>query len=281
MGEEKAHPFALPRPAGNQGRFTAVAWPQQLFHRVEAIRSLGLLGAMTLQALVDEDGRDLAGEGNRGRAGGGSDGNEQAGDGRFHGDRYLRMSRPVFLRPGSKGAVEGVTHSGFEGPRTVAAEPFVERFQALDEVGHLPARDHAAGRRAKVCAAAKGAEVVNRAAVVDAERRAGAVRTGLELLATRGTDTLGGQQGLAPGQHRRAAGLAKLATAGEGPTVALGRSIGQIPVNRPHLGEGVSETGGRLPAGHGKKRLERVVGIEPTWPAWKAGTLPLSYTRIS
>ena len=24
---------------------------------------------------------------------------------------------------------------------------------------------------------------------------------------------------------------------------------------------------------------ERVVGIEPTWPAWKAGTLPLSYTR--
>ena len=25
--------------------------------------------------------------------------------------------------------------------------------------------------------------------------------------------------------------------------------------------------------------MERVVGIEPTWPAWKAGTLPLSYTR--
>src|SRR5262245_47697735 len=25
--------------------------------------------------------------------------------------------------------------------------------------------------------------------------------------------------------------------------------------------------------------LERVMGIEPTWPAWKAGTLPLSYTR--
>ncbi len=24
---------------------------------------------------------------------------------------------------------------------------------------------------------------------------------------------------------------------------------------------------------------ERVMGIEPTWPAWKAGTLPLSYTR--
>jgi hypothetical protein len=27
--------------------------------------------------------------------------------------------------------------------------------------------------------------------------------------------------------------------------------------------------------------LERVAGIEPAWPAWKAGTLPLSYTRIA
>lgn len=25
--------------------------------------------------------------------------------------------------------------------------------------------------------------------------------------------------------------------------------------------------------------LERVAGIEPAWPAWKAGALPLSYTR--
>src|SRR3954468_5859343 len=25
--------------------------------------------------------------------------------------------------------------------------------------------------------------------------------------------------------------------------------------------------------------MERVIGIEPTQPAWKAGTLPLSYTR--
>ena len=25
--------------------------------------------------------------------------------------------------------------------------------------------------------------------------------------------------------------------------------------------------------------LERVTGIEPALPAWKAGTLPLSYTR--
>ena len=26
---------------------------------------------------------------------------------------------------------------------------------------------------------------------------------------------------------------------------------------------------------------ERVMGIEPTYPAWKAGVLPLNYTRIS
>ena len=27
--------------------------------------------------------------------------------------------------------------------------------------------------------------------------------------------------------------------------------------------------------------LERVTGIEPAWPAWKAGALPLSYTRVT
>ena len=29
------------------------------------------------------------------------------------------------------------------------------------------------------------------------------------------------------------------------------------------------------------KNAERVMGIEPTYPAWKAGVLPLNYTRIS
>ena len=29
-----------------------------------------------------------------------------------------------------------------------------------------------------------------------------------------------------------------------------------------------------------RKYLERVMGIEPTRPAWKAGVLPLNYTRI-
>ncbi len=29
------------------------------------------------------------------------------------------------------------------------------------------------------------------------------------------------------------------------------------------------------------EEVERVEGIEPSWPAWKAGTLPLSYTRVT
>lgn len=29
------------------------------------------------------------------------------------------------------------------------------------------------------------------------------------------------------------------------------------------------------------KNKERVMGIEPTYPAWKAGVLPLNYTRIN
>ena len=29
------------------------------------------------------------------------------------------------------------------------------------------------------------------------------------------------------------------------------------------------------------KTMERVTGIEPAWPAWKAGALPLSYTRVT
>ncbi len=27
-------------------------------------------------------------------------------------------------------------------------------------------------------------------------------------------------------------------------------------------------------------QMERAMGIEPTWPAWKAGALPLSYARL-
>ena len=36
----------------------------------------------------------------------------------------------------------------------------------------------------------------------------------------------------------------------------------------------------QLSYGPGIIKMERVKGIEPSQPAWKAGTLPLSYTRI-
>ena len=32
---------------------------------------------------------------------------------------------------------------------------------------------------------------------------------------------------------------------------------------------------------HARKKMERVMGIGPTQPAWKAGILPLNYTRTS
>ena len=36
----------------------------------------------------------------------------------------------------------------------------------------------------------------------------------------------------------------------------------------------------QLSYGPGIIKMERVKGIEPSQPAWKAGTLPLSYTRM-
>ena len=278
MGEDEAQQFALVRFAGDQGRLAAVAWAQQLLDGVQAVRPLGLLGAVAFQTLIDQNWHDLAGKGHRRGSGGDGKGKQQAGDG-FHGREKLRAPRGRFHRPGSKSPGKGIAHRRLEGSRAVAAEPFVERLQALDEVGHLTPRQQAAGRRAEMRAAAEGPELIDRAALIGAERRAGAVRVRLELLATGGTHALGGEQGLAAGQHGSPAGQAEVAAAGQRPAVAVGRAGGQIPVNGAHLGEGVSETGGRLPAGHGKGGLERVVGIEPTWPAWKAGTLPLSYTR--
>ena len=37
----------------------------------------------------------------------------------------------------------------------------------------------------------------------------------------------------------------------------------------------------RSPRLRSVRRHERVMGIEPTQPAWKAGALPLSYTRVA
>ena len=41
-----------------------------------------------------------------------------------------------------------------------------------------------------------------------------------------------------------------------------------------------AELQARIRCPPGRFHLERVMGIEPTQPAWKAGVLPLNYTRI-
>lgn len=54
------------------------------------------------------------------------------------------------------------------------------------------------------------------------------------------------------------------------------------PAGRVGYGaEGLGPTKARFPASSPPDRhLKRVKGIEPSWPDWKSGTLPLSYTRI-
>ena len=37
----------------------------------------------------------------------------------------------------------------------------------------------------------------------------------------------------------------------------------------------------QMPSLERKYNMERATGIEPAWPAWEAGALPLSYARIS
>ena len=58
-----------------------------------------------------------------------------------------------------------------------------------------------------------------------------------------------------------------------------------IPANTQHI-KSKPSAAGLIRKGRGRERcelpltLERVMGIEPTYPAWKAGVLPLNYTRM-
>src|SRR4051794_5788253 len=53
--------------------------------------------------------------------------------------------------------------------------------------------------------------------------------------------------------------------------------VGGTPLGNPARCAGF----GKCVKGGVRKFLERVTGIEPAQPAWKAGTLPLSYTRVA
>ncbi len=43
--------------------------------------------------------------------------------------------------------------------------------------------------------------------------------------------------------------------------------------------DGEAERDSPVKRGFDGERLERATGIEPVWPVWKTGTLPLSYAR--
>src|SRR5687768_7673765 len=55
------------------------------------------------------------------------------------------------------------------------------------------------------------------------------------------------------------------------PTPAISRIAAAASRSRDRMSRGITSSGGSR---------ERVTGVEPAPPAWKAGALPLSYTRV-
>ncbi len=61
---------------------------------------------------------------------------------------------------------------------------------------------------------------------------------------------------------------------------ARSQLLGQVEGTEARSARGADDGEGPAPWGVTCTfRVERVTGIEPAWPAWKAGALPLSYTR--
>ena len=60
--------------------------------------------------------------------------------------------------------------------------------------------------------------------------------------------------------------------------VVAARSTGVWAPDQPVQHRGLAR-GELHPSIRAGQNVERVTGIEPAWPAWKAGALPLSYTR--
>jgi hypothetical protein len=94
------------------------------------------------------------------------------------------------------------------------AEAFIEGFEALDQIGDVFARIHAAGLGAEVGAAAERAVRIDGAAAVASQQRAGAVGVWFEDFAAAGAHAFGGMESLATREQGRVAGDAKMAAAG-------------------------------------------------------------------
>jgi hypothetical protein len=111
----------------------------------------------------------------------------------------------------------------------VAAEAFVEGFEALDQISDVFARVHAAGLSAEMGAAAERAVLIDGAASVAAEERAGTVWVWFEDFAAAAAHAVGCVERLASREQRRVAGDAKMAAAcahfalaGQGTALQLG-----------------------------------------------------------
>jgi hypothetical protein len=112
-------------------------------------------------------------------------------------------------------AAQFVAEGRGEGAGAVAFELRVDGFEAADEVDDFGAGAGSAGGGAEMGAAAKGAVVVDEAATVGAEERAGAVGMFRERFAAGGAEGARGEERFAAGDLRDAAGGLELAAASE------------------------------------------------------------------
>lgn len=90
---------------------------------------------------------------------------------------------------------------GLDGAGTVAAEFFIEGFEALDEIGDMLARIWPACGGAKMSAAAEGPMGVDGAATVPAKHGARSIIARRNFFSTTGPNAERGECGLAQGEH--------------------------------------------------------------------------------
>ena len=153
------------------------------------------------------------------------------------------------------GLFRGPFHGGGEAHAAAAAEPLVDCFQFMDEVADFLAGVGAAGGFAEVGAAGKGAGIVDGAAAVRAQQRAGAVRRQREFFLSGGAGGGVGHEGFAPGEKGGAARQAEPAAIGAVEAVPLDGPLGEPGVDFPDLGEEGGAFCGSEASGHGEVSL--------------------------
>lgn len=161
----------------------------------------------------------------------------------------------VTLNPASGGLFCGPFHGGGEAHAAAAAEPLVDGFQFMDEVADFLAGVGAAGGFAEVGAAGERAGIVNGAAAVRAQQRAGAVCGQREFFLSGGAGGGVGDEGFAPGEKGGAAGQAEPAAFGAVEAIPFDGPLGEPGVDLPDLGEEGGAFCGSEASGHGEVSL--------------------------